>query len=468
MISALILNKFLDAQVDVVHSKDIGIIGVGEGSTEHFNEFLNFLGIDPNLIIKECGSTLKYGILFDGWTKNPYTHSVVSPYNSAFADNHHVYLKLISESNKKMMSKNIGENKIPFFFVNSNFFPTNQYHFNTKRLQDFMIDLAKKNNVGVFEDEINEIIISDTGEIKYLVGEKNKYEYDFYVDCTGFKKMLIGPMGGQWKSFSKHLIVDSAIVFQTEDEDEYSVCTLAKAMDAGWMFKIPTWGKHGNGYIYSSKYISEDDAKLEVEKTLGFKIKIEKIFKFDPGALKNPWINNCVAIGLSGSFVEPLEATSIGTSIQQSFLLMNKIINYDNETIKEYNLEFTNITENIRDFIFLHYLSGKDDTPFWKDVQKIAPTEKLSERLKKWKTRLPSKSDFSADSNYILFSESNYILVMYGLGLISESQASKYYMGLGKNVRDSASLIIENQENLENITKTIGHKDFIRLIRDYM
>jgi tryptophan halogenase len=422
MISALILNKFLDAQVDVVHSKDIGIIGVGEGSTEHFNEFLNFLEIDPNLIIKECKSTLKYGILFDGWTEDPYIHSVIYPYSNSFSQYNHVYLKKISESDRKIIPTAIWNNKVPSIHINSNNFPTNQYHFNTTELQNFFMGLAKEKNIKIFEDDIESVIISDTGEIDHIVGKKNNYDYDFYIDCTGFKRMLINPMGGKWKSFSNHLIVDSAMVFETADEDEYNVCTIAKAMDAGWMFKIPTWGKHGNGYIYSSKYIDQKKAKLEVEKTLGFKIDVAKTFKFDPGALEEAWIKNCVAIGLSGSFVEPLEASSIGTSIQQSFLLMNKIINYNDETIKEYNLEFTDITENIRDFIFLHYLSGKNDTLFWSDVQKIIPPEKLLNRLKKWKTKFPIKGDFSKDSGYSLFSASNYIVVMYGAYQYRSSQ----------------------------------------------
>jgi tryptophan halogenase len=88
-------------------------------------------------------------------------------------------------------------------------------------------------------------------------------------------------------------------------------------MDYGWMFRIPVWGRHGNGYIYDSDYIDEHQAKLEAEKYLGYEVEVAKKIDFDPGALDKVWINNCVAIGLSASFVEPLEASSIGTSIQQ-------------------------------------------------------------------------------------------------------------------------------------------------------
>ena len=216
-------------------------------------------------------------------------------------------------------------------------------------------------------DDIIENVKVNSKGIDYITSKNKKYVADFFIDCTGFKRLLISKLGAKWKSYKKYLKVNSAITFQTKEEENYNCWTLAKAMKFGWRFKIPVQGRSGNGYIFSDKYTTPEKAKLEIEKEVGCKIEVGKHIKFDPGRLDKVWIKNCVAIGLSANFVEPLEATSIGTSIQQAFLLMHNFPNPSISVRKQYNDQVKSIMENIIDFIYLHYFAWHKHNWFWKN-----------------------------------------------------------------------------------------------------
>ena len=471
--AALILKTRLsELQIDIIRSKNIGIVGVGEGSTEQWKDFLEFLdhlNINFYTFIKECDATFKVGILFKDWTDVPYMHTVQSPYDTKWGQYHSVYAKQISSGapSIEMSSKLFWENKVdPWYIGKPNKSPVNQYHFNTYKLNDFLSKLAVEKGITIIDDEILDVNVDDTNNISSLKGEKQNYNYDFYLDCTGFKRMLISKLGGKWKSHSKYLKMNAAFAFPTEEPKEYNTWTLARGMDAGWMFRIPTWGRMGNGYIYDSNYISQEDAKLEAEKYLGHEINIGKEFKFDPGVIDKTWINNCCAIGLSASFFEPLEASSIGTSIQQCFILMHKLINYDQRVIDQYNKLVENITDNIRDYLALHYMTDKKSSQFWRDQKNVPIPDSLQAKLDLWKYKLPIKEDFSDDCNYILFKEANFIMVMHGLGLFDQSAIRKEYEMVHPAIRAEADHIIaEHQKYLDTI-EAIPHKEALSIIRE--
>jgi tryptophan halogenase len=467
LMSALILNRHLDIQIDVVYSKNISVVGVGEGSTEHFRDFMDFVGIDQYTVIKECDATYKSGTMFQGWGHKDYLHSVIDQFSHRQGLYHTIYGKQISENNSYMNYDYFWKNRINKWFLNrKEFWPFNQFHFNTFKLNDFLIKLAKDRGIGIIEDDINSVNLDEYGYIKQLQGNAATYEYDFYIDATGFKRLLVNKLGAKWNSYSKYLKVKAAIVFPTEDENNYNLWTIAKAMDYGWAFRTPVWGRYGNGYIYDSDYITADQAKEEVEKLTGRKIEIGKEFKFDPGCLDNVWIKNCCAVGLSSSFVEPLEASSIGTTIQQTFLLMHRISNYDDKTAQEYNNVFRNIMENIRDFIVLHYITDKTNTDFWKDVKNIKIPDSLQDKLEKWQHHLPVSEDFTNDSNFILFKPANFILVMEGLNLFNRESIKREYQSLNSKTQLSTDNLLLEIIQQEKTIETISHKDMLQLIRN--
>jgi tryptophan halogenase len=469
LISALILKKRLNIQVDLIYSKTIGIIGVGEGSTEHWREFMQFIGIDPYALIKECDATYKCGTMLKNWGNRDYLHSVIAPFDSKFSQYSFVYAKQIAENSTYINPKSNWESMINSWHISRpETLPVNQYHFNTHKLNEFLIKIARSMGIGIIEDNVNDIVLDEDGYIKNLIGINNTYEYDFYIDSTGFKRILMNKLGAKWQSYSKYLKMKAAITFQTAEEDNYNYWSLAQAMDYGWMFKVPVQGRTGNGYIFDSDYINADQAKLEVETLLGHAITIGKQFNFDPGALETPWVKNCCAIGLSASFVEPLEASSIGTSIAQSFLLMQKLTNYDDISIKDYNKSVNSITENIRDFIVLHYITNKTNTEFWKDIKSLELPNSLKSKLERWRHRLPVSEDFNNMSDYLLFTPANFIVVMEGLDLFDRNSIRAEYNILNTAIKETANNIINQMLTDEKRIKFITHKEMISIIRNYV
>jgi tryptophan halogenase len=468
LIAAITLKRKLDIQIDVVHSKNIGIVGVGEGSTEHFREFMIHAGIDQYTLIKECDATYKCGIMFEGWGTNDYLHSVSGILNSKVGQYSHVYANMISNTAPTLAPKPLWDSRVPKSVLGrSDNFIVNQFHFNTYKLNDFLIRFAKEIGIRVIEDDINDVLLNEQGEIKSLVGVQRNYDYDFYIDSTGFKRLLINKLGAKWVSYSKYLKMKAAIAFPTSDTDNYNMWTLAKAMDYGWLFRLPTFGRGGNGYIYDSDYITAEQAKQEVEQLLGHEVEVGKTFNFDPGALEQAWIKNCCAVGLASNFVEPLEASSIGSSIQQSFMLMHRLSNYDEISIHRYNKSFNDLTENIRDFVLLHYVTRKDNSNFWKDVAQNDITDSLGANLENWQGRMPIAEDFNEYSDYIMFKEDNFIMVMDGLNLFNRSAIRKEYSSMNQAIKDSAESILRSQLEFEKNTPTFSHKEMLELIRKY-
>jgi tryptophan halogenase len=472
-VSALILKKRFGDNINLtlVKSDKIGIIGVGEGSTEHWSEFMRYVGIDYKEIIKECDATLKLGIMFKNWSTDDYFHSIDFLNKIKFSQTLTGYQKLISENCKQQDLNNViyWNNKVPVDCLNNNYCPSAQFHFNTFKLNNFLNKKCIQNNINIEEDEINEVSFKENGEIKNVKGIKNIYEYDFYLDCTGFKKFLITKLGGEWNSYKNYLKMKEAIAFPTEDTEEYNTFTNAIAMDYGWMFQIPTYGRQGNGYIFDSDYINVEKAKEEVEKKLNKKINIAKHIKFDPGALKKVWIKNCVAVGLSANFVEPLEATSIGTTIQQIFLLNHYLLDYDEVQIQEYNSKINSIMDNIKDFLVLHYLTKKQNTNFWKDLNNIVLPDSLKQNMLKWKNRLPIDEDFYCyNTKYILFGAENFTHILYGLNFLNTKKLKDNLNFLNKDYLNFLNVEINDYINKKNENKEhiLGHKQYLNIIRN--
>jgi tryptophan halogenase len=250
---------------------------------------------------------------------------------------------------------------------------------------------------------------------------------DFFIDCTGFARMLIKTVGAKWISYQDHLLMNSAMPFLLEYEPPVwpKPITLSRAMNSGWMWQIPTAERFGCGYVFCDKFISFEQAQQEVEDLLGKKIKPIKQIKFDSGRLDKPWSMNCLSLGLASAFVEPLEATSIHASTIQ----IKKFIEYiDSDDQDQYNTEIGLMYDEIKDFIVLHYLGGKSGTAFWDYVNThdIA-TAFVKKIITTAKTRLLTKDDVPNKDSNIGYQAWNQILA--GLGFISKEVAKNHLLG---------------------------------------
>ena len=393
LISALILRKaFPMSEITVVSSSDIGIIGVGEGSTEHWSEFMKHCDIDLEEMIVSTGATHKYGIRFEGWTeKTPrYFHSVGNV-DEIFGWGIHATYASFLENEKLFTNQttSIGliRNQIRVSGLHRS---TNQFHFDTFKLNEYFTDLCFKRSIRFLEGTVDEVRQDGRNISSVKTVEGNIVTADFWLDASGFKRVLINSIGDvKWNSFSDYLLCDSAIAFPTESDPsgEIRPYTRAIAASSGWMWEIPTQSRRGNGYVYSSKFISDEDAIKEAEEISGYKIDNPRIFKFDAGYLDEPWQGNCVAVGLASSFAEPLEATSIGSTIQQIKMLIPYMAAYDQsytKSQKHFNKAFSEVMRNILTMIRLHYYSDRQDTPFWSAMSEMPINHELQELLDLW------------------------------------------------------------------------------------
>lgn len=470
LITALILRKtYPNLTIDLIESDKIGIVGVGEGSTEHWKDFMADCNIDLSELIKETDATFKYGINFDNWNGDGqnYMHTVSSAYN------------IESQTHSKILYAHLiasgaGPKDIVHDYVEQNlhrqpYWGINQFHFNTFKLNEYLHKKCEERTITVIKAEVEQVNLADDGAIKNIVTSTGQtLSYDFYMDSTGFHRLLLNKsMGIEWISYKKYLPLNSAIAFPTERMEDIPSWTLSKAMSSGWLWRIPTQERFGNGYVFNDQFIDFDQAQKEVEELYGHPVNVAKKIKFDAGRLDKFWHKNCAAIGLSSSFVEPLEASSIGCSIQQAYifttLLASYIPNSENTYAERiFNQQSTEILDNILDFVALHYHGKRNDTPFWKSVKDLEIPPGLKEKLEIFKHKFPSKSDFP--NKRVMFKEANWILIMHGLGLISKEVAQQEIDMQPAHVRDSVKY---NASFPTSPKDFISHRDALQWLMDH-
>jgi tryptophan halogenase len=465
LICALILQQRFqeNLKIHIIKSNKIGIIGVGESTTEHFMEFIKFVGITPAEIIKHCGATFKNAVKFQGWTEKDYYHSLEG-YFYDYKITHYLggfgYLIGHNYTNQEIVSfDNIKNNTL-----DTNFQPS-QFHLNAELTNKFLLDICKKRGIRIIEDTLTDVQIHKDKSVKWLQGTK-RYKFDFYIDVSGLHRLINKKQGGEWESYEKYLKVNHAIAFPTPDTSEYPAYTSAIRMKAGWLWRIPVWGRWGNGYVFNDKFISVQEAQKECEQLLKQKVEIFKDIKFNSGQNKTNWIKNCACIGLSSSFIEPLEATAISQTITQSFILMHLLSNYNEESIQTYNNMVKEINQNILDFVSLSYYIKKGDTPFWKMIKKTSLTNSLKTNLKKWQTRLPSCFDFPFFSSYLLFDAPNFTLKLHALGLLKKNEIKKEFQLLPDDVQIETATNTKRYLASRNSYQKFKHKNLIKLIRN--
>ena len=444
LISALMLKKtYPHVNIKIIKSNDIGIVGVGESSTEHWQNFCDFIEIPKLDFITKANATFKVGVYFKNWSKNDFLHSINTRYSEMMGDYFLVYGHLISYTNQKLQS--------PFYWTQGleldSISQARQFHFDTFELNNYLTNVCKDRNIEVIVDDLTHIQYKENN-ISSVCSDKREYKADFFLDCSGFKRFLTKDR--KWKSYS-NLPVNSAITFSTDEMDEYPKYTTSTAQDYGWRWSIPTQTRTGNGYVFSDSFIDVDTAHMEMEKYYGHKIDITKHFKFDTGRLEKAWENNCYAIGLSQSFIEPLEATSIGSIIQQMFCFLHFLPAYDMDSC---NRKVNNIFDNIFDYVQAHYLTKKENTPFWKEIKNnLKLSDNLNGYLEMWKNRLPQQEDVR--TSWGLFGALNYIQILHGLEWFNISKIRREYDFLNKKYE------------MENYINHIAELDKNRIISEH-
>jgi tryptophan halogenase len=405
------------------------------------------LGISENELIKYANATFKMGISFENWRGDgkKYLHnfqvsdSNLSPYNftptkntlvSGLPDNGQQYAYINAIANGETMddislvSKLAYNNKSPFINENGkvSFVSNYSYHFDASLLAKFLRMKAEERGVKRIEGKITDIISNEDGSIGSINCDGVEVKTDFVFDCTGFARLFIGKhFGVEWKSYQDKLKVNTAIPFFLPKSDTLPPYTKAIAMKYGWMWQIPLQNRWGCGYVFDDKYINVEEAKKEVEDFVGQEIKINKIIPFDAGRYETPWVKNCIAVGLSSTFTEPIEATSIWLIITQLRNLTSDVIhNLNEDEILDYNKLIAETGDAVLDFLQFHYNTDRNDTDFWRDYQKRTTlSPKMKKRLESWKRRTPNVMD--TDNLFTQFEQYSWFSVANGNGVIDQS-----------------------------------------------
>lgn len=468
LISALILKtRFNKIDVQVIKSSDIGIIGVGEGSTEHWTSFMKICGISVNELVKETDATFKSGIKFTNWNgdNDYYFHSLHSAYSHPSPTGFPFpYTQMISKglSHHDLVPKNIHDS------VHTENFETavNQFHFNTLKLNTYLLKLCAERLINIIDTTISDVVVDESGHVSHLIDHEQQQHFaDFFIDCSGFKRVISSKLGAKWIDCRKYLPMNSAIAFPTERLDTIPSNTESTAMSSGWMWRIPTQGRFGNGYVYNDDFITDDQAIDEAQSVFDKPIEIGKKIKFSAGYVDKFWIKNCVAIGLSGSFVEPLEASSIGTSIQQAISLADHLVFWkkgDTATPNQYNIEFENVCKNIIDFVQLHYFTKRKDTAFWRSCQDLTMTDFNKETLDIFKNSLPNHVFFNKP--FLMFRDQNWLMVMHGLQMLNQEKIKSIFNYQNEDVLFAAADSIKSYTEWEKIQTFVPHRAALEAI----
>jgi hypothetical protein len=385
-------------QVTLIESSDIGIIGVGEGSTPQLKAFFDDLGIAEAEWMPRCNATFKTGIAFDGWSDAPGYERYFHPFPTAL-DGHtssqfffNAYARrgghdVVAHPDRFYIPAALArDGRAPVAPDNFPFDVGYGYHFDAGLVGAYLREVACARGVVHIDAKIAEVVMNEDGAVAALVAEDGRrFEAQLFVDASGFRAVIIeGALGEPHRSFAANLFNDSAVVVPTPlPGDGPGVCTRATALSAGWAWHIPLTNRAGNGYVYSSKYIDRDAAAAELLEHLGLPGECAvRHLKMRVGRVERSWVENCLAIGLAQGFVEPLEATALHVVLAtvERFI---RTIDAEANTVATragFNAAIARRYEGIRDYLVCHYRAARRaDSPYWRDA---TGHDELSESLK--------------------------------------------------------------------------------------
>jgi 2-polyprenyl-6-methoxyphenol hydroxylase-like FAD-dependent oxidoreductase len=387
-----------DVEITVLEAPDIGIIGVGEGSTPQLKAFFDTLDIAEADWMAKCNATYKNGISFHGWSERPghahYFHPFPSPIDHhtspAFYFHSHFRrqgIDLNADPDRFFLSAHLANNRLaPKPNHNFPFDIAYGYHFDSHLVGAFLREHAKSLDVVHAEGKAVDVQLTPDGNIASLkLDDGQIIEADFFIDSTGFRSVLLQQaLGVKFVSFAENLFNNAAVVLPTPaDPDGTNSQTTSTALKNGWAWNIPLTNRTGNGYVYSDKYCSSDEAETELRAHLGMLDSdvAARHLKMKVGRVEKHWRKNCLAVGLSQGFIEPLEATAlhlVQATIEQ-FMAAFEGGGFTNQKEDAFNADINARFEGVRDYIVCHYRANlRTDTQYWRDN---AANNKLSDTL---------------------------------------------------------------------------------------
>ena len=405
--TAALLSKETDMEICLIESANQKPIGVGESTIQHINRYLQRIGIKDKDWMPHCNATYKAAIAFKDFRQKdterfyyPFAGLELPPWNQHFKDEEEMLLRW---QELRCMYPDLYPPEEFSFFINKqtnlahhnimcdsipdtgfNIDDHIAYHFNADKFGEWLAhNIALPNGVAHALGDVNNVIKTPDGNISAITTVDGQcISADLFVDCTGFKSLLLEQhMGQKFISFEDQLFNDSAIVTHVDYRDKvkqmkpYTDCV---ALKHGWVYNIPQWDSIGAGYVYSSKYINECEAEIEFKEFLDTEYTPTaqncpfNSIKIKHGKHERGWVNNVVAVGLSYAFLEPLESTGLMTTHECVQFLGDALTRRDGYVARidrdVYNHASDSMIDKLKNFIVIHYnLTQRDDTQYWRD-----------------------------------------------------------------------------------------------------
>ncbi|MBY0573728.1 MAG: tryptophan 7-halogenase, partial [Undibacterium sp.] len=451
----------LGTKITVIESSDIGIIGVGEGSTPYLRDFFQRLGISEQEWMPACNASYKCGIRFPAWSTVAGYEEYVHPFfyqqdldiGSAFFDNARLRRRGIdAPANPQdffIAAELARQKKAPRYLPRPDHRATPAadyaYHFDAGLLGSFLKSHAEKLGVAHHIGTVKEVQLQENGDIKQLLmNEGNIIEGDFFIDCSGFSGLLINQaLGEPFISYKENLFNDRAIAIPTELDPAQDIPseTTSIALKHGWAWQIPLSSRFGNGYVYSSAFVTSEQAEQELRQHLGASAegKDARHLQMRVGRVEKHWRNNCLAIGLSQGFIEPLEATAL-MLIQLSLthfidaVTQGKTSPADQAT---FNHRINQMFEGVRDYVVAHYqLNTRQDSPYWKEnrTNKNISTC-LASLIEVWDGGGDFEAELTRLGDQLMYSRASWYCLFAGMGRFPSTlkSASQHQHPMSRN-----------------------------------
>ena len=467
--TAAAMGKVLEKACDItlVESDAIGTVGVGEATIPTLVTYNRLIGLDEAKWMSAVRGTFKLGIAFENWTElnHRYIHSFgITGKDHWTAGFQHFWhrgreLGVAGEFGDYCLELVAAEQErfahLPDLGLNY------AYHIDATAYAGFLRELAEQHGVRRTEGRINEVRRNERGDLESLVlDDGSVIQGDLFIDCTGCRALLIeGALGVGYDDWTHWLPCDRAIAVQTESVRPPRPYTRSIAHKAGWRWQIPLQHRTGNGTVYCSKYLSDDEAQAKLLGDVEGKVLTDpRVIRFRTGTRRAHWHRNCIAIGLSSGFIEPLESTSIHL-IQRSVMRLMQMFPrgaVHQPDIDEFNRQTFFELDHIRDFIILHYhLTNRTDTPFWRHVRSMEIPDTLAHRM-----QLFEETGRVFRANDELFAENSWTQVMLGQGLMprshhpvadvmSEEEVKRFLAYITENVNRTAAGLPTHEDYLK-------------------
>jgi glycine/D-amino acid oxidase-like deaminating enzyme len=460
--TASYLSKKFGSEINItlIEAATIPKIGVGEATVPNLQRvFFDALGIPENEWMRECNASFKGAVKFVNWRKSPdaqgrnhfYHHFGLIPNCDNVPLSQYWYLRRQMSGNQEAMDYSCyAQSQI----LDANLSPRMQdgthamayaWHFDAHLVAAYLCKLAVGWGVQHVVDELHFVSHKEDGSIASLTTKRGEcYEGDLFIDCSGFRGLLINKaMGEPFIDMKNHLFCNSAVASPVPHDDDANGVepyTSAIAMKHGWTWKIPMLGRFGSGYVYSDDFVSQDEATEEFLALWGLdpnKAKLNHI-RFRTGRNRRAWVKNCVSIGLSSCFLEPLESTGIYFITAAIYQLAKHFPDKGmNPTLAaRFNTEIENMFDDCRDFVQAHYFTtSRDDTDFWlANKNDLHLSDSMKDKMATYKAGLPVNMPITDESNYYasfeaefqnFWTNSSYYCIFAGMGWLPDMPMPK-------------------------------------------